>query len=330
MRLVLTCVALLLAPAAARAQCVHDDALSRAAGSLLGSGEALSPGAIARAVREAGSDAPSVHALRDRELDDGRVARWLETLRERADSPLVCGEAQGEAGRVVLAAARAGSLTAEQTGEGGVRVRGSLSGGFGRPELVVRGADGGLLRLGVRADDLGAGVALPDVVELPALVQLVAHGPHGPRPVAERTVGGAAEENAPMTVGRADLAGRIAELRGARGASELRPNRLLAREAAEHARRVCAEGRVAHTLDPGSDPEARLALRGVRARVVGEVAARAASEAAAMDALVRSPSHQYTLVDRRFTDAGVGVAEDEAGRACVVVLLAAWPRFVGR
>ena len=37
-----------------------------------------------------------------------------------------------------------------------------------------------------------------------------------------------------------------------------------------------------------------------------------------------------TVVDRRFTDGGYGTAEDGRGRTCVVVLLASWPRFVGR
>lgn len=316
---------LLWAPGVARAlPCEHDDALSQAAAEVLG--HELTPETIARAAREAGSDAPTVHALRDPQLDDARVAEWIGQVRARSDGELVCGEAQGDRGRLVLAAVRAGGLESVP-GESG-RVRGWLARGFDRPELVIRGADGVLLRLGVDPEDLRRGLSLPESVELPALVQLVAHGPHGPRPVAERSMGGHFDAGASFGADQ-ELPLRVEHLRELRGASPLRPNRLLDAEAAAHAERVCEAGRVAHTLERGADPEARLATRGIRARVVGEAVARASSPAAAMDALVRSPSHQYTLVDRRFTDVGVGTAHDRRGRTCVVVLLAAWPRYVG-
>ncbi len=101
-------------------------------------------------------------------------------------------------------------------------------------------------------------------------------------------------------------------------------------EAADHARRVCRAGRVVHSLRPGANPQSRLARRGLRARVVGEVIARAQTPRAAFAALTRSPSHLATLVDRRFTDVGVGRATDATGRTCLVVLLTAWPRIVPR
>lgn len=316
---------LLWAPDVARAlPCEHDDALAQAAAEVLG--RELTPANLAREAREAGSDAPTVHALRDPQVDDARVAEWIGRLRARSDGDLVCGEAQGEGGRVVLAAVRAGGL--EGVPGDSSRLRGWLARGFDRPELVIRSADGALLRLGADPQALRRGFALPEDVELPALVQLVARGPHGPRPVAERSVGGHFDAGASFG-GDQELPVRIGELRELRGASPLRPNRLLDAEAAAHAGRVCEAGRVAHTLARGADPEARLASRGIRARVVGETVARASSPAAAMDALVRSPSHQYTLVDRRFTDVGVGTAHDRRGRTCVVVLLAAWPRYVG-
>ena len=326
MRVLVTLTLLLGAvPGTARAlDCERDDALSRAAASLLGEGS-LSPGAILRAARSEGSGAPAVHALRDPDVDDARVGSWLRELALRSDAPIACGEAQGDAGRLVLAAARAGVLAVDaETGT----VRGSLSEGFSRPEMVVRDAEGALHRVGLSVDQLGAGVPLPEGVTLPAVVQLVAHGPHGPLPVAERVVG-RASGGGTMMVGDSDPLTRLGHLRDLRGASPLRENRLLAREARRHAERVCAERRVAHTLEPGEDPERRLARRGIRARVVGEVVARASSSGAAMDALVRSPSHHLTLVDRRFTDAGLGTATDDTGHTCLVVLLAAWPRYLG-
>jgi uncharacterized protein YkwD len=102
---------------------------------------------------------------------------------------------------------------------------------------------------------------------------------------------------------------------------------LLALEAEAHAARICRTGRVVHELEPGADPEARLAGRGIRARVVGEAVARARDVGAAFDVLEASPGHRMTLVDRRFTDVGVGVAAWGRDRTCLVVLLAAWPRY---
>lgn len=306
--------------------CERDDALSRAAATLLGQDGPLSPGSITRAVRAEGSDAPAVHALRDPDVEDARVRAWLEELHSRDDAPLACGEAQGDAGRLVLAAARAGTLSVDGDPP---RVRGHLAAGFVRPELVVRDARGRLERVGVDEATLAEGVRLSDELALPAVVQLVADGPHGPRPVAERVVGGAATGEPTMMAGDSDPTTRLDDLRELREVGPVRHNRLLAREATRHARRVCEEGRVAHTLEPGEDPEHRLERRGIRARLVGEVVARAASPGAAMDALVRSPSHHLTLVERRFTDAGLGTATDAGGHTCLVILLAAWPQYLG-
>jgi uncharacterized protein YkwD len=100
--------------------------------------------------------------------------------------------------------------------------------------------------------------------------------------------------------------------------------------AERHARSVCDSGRVAHELRPGRDPESRLAEAGVSARLVGETIARSTDSSSAFGALQRSPSHLMTLLDRRFTDAGVGLARDRAGRCCAVVLLASWPRYAPR
>ncbi|MBC7171378.1 MAG: CAP domain-containing protein [Polyangiaceae bacterium] len=122
---------------------------------------------------------------------------------------------------------------------------------------------------------------------------------------------------------------RVAALRAHQAVSALRPNRLLDAEARAHAQDVCREGRAAHRLRDG-DPEERLARRGITARVVGETVARARTVARALAALAESPSHRLTLVDRRFTDGGYGVASDRSGGRCVVVLLAAWPRPLGR
>jgi uncharacterized protein YkwD len=132
------------------------------------------------------------------------------------------------------------------------------------------------------------------------------------------------------TVSSGNLAGLVAQLRLARNRPRLRDNRLLREAAAAHARLVCEQGRVAHQLLPGTGPNERLARAGLSARLLGEAIARAGDANAAFEALQHSPSHLLTLLEPRFTDVGVGVASDRAGKSCFVVLLCAWPRQLAR
>ena len=125
---------------------------------------------------------------------------------------------------------------------------------------------------------------------------------------------------------RAHAVARVDALREARGASPLRQNALVERVAHEYAERVCDTGRVAHVLEDGESPVDRLRAHGLGARVVGEAVARGATSEAAFQSLVASPAHYAALIDRRFTDVGTADAVASDGRACVVVLLASWPR----
>ncbi|MFW6050717.1 MAG: CAP domain-containing protein [Myxococcota bacterium] len=309
---------------AAEPACRQEDELAEAATLLLLRGTEPDPEAVLQALREARSDLPSAHALRLPGGGGQRLGRWLRRLRERADAPLVCGEAASEGVRLVLAAPRAGRL---EDVPGGLRVH--LARGFEAPRIVLRDGAGTYRRLG---SESGARVPLPDSLIRPVRAQLVASGPAGPRPVAVRTIGEDRPDDPGEPEGRpgdGPLAERLAELRALHGAGALRPNRLLGEAASDHAARVCRSGRVAHALEPGADPEARLAHHHVRARVVGEVVARATDAAGAFDALLDSPSHRLTMIDDRFTDVGEGLAQ-RRGRACVVLLFAAWPRLVPR
>jgi uncharacterized protein YkwD len=329
--------------------CALDDALSQAAAGLLLSNDRTDASQLTRAARAAGSDAVSLHALFAKPGDTARMRSWLADLRSRADVDLICGLAEGDHGRLLIASAKAGSLAPINV-EDRV-VRGSLTPGFDRPELVIASAGGALTRLGASERALVQGIALGPEFVAPIEVQLVARGPLGPRPVAERTIAPrtappAADAGPAMSVDRGppgvdaakrgesvesdDLAALLAQLRRARGRPHVRDNRLLREAATAHARRVCREGRVAHELAPGGGPEARLAAVGLSARVLGEAIARAANASAALAAFERSPSHLLTLLDPRFTDVGVGRARDELGKSCFVVLLCAWPRYMGR
>ncbi len=304
----------------AQAQRCHDDVLAEAASVLMLEGGDPTGTELVAAARRAGSDAPTVHALAIHDGSDARIASWLTRLEERLRAPIVCGQARGQERILVLAAPQAGRI---ETGEEG-QLSFVLAAGFSEPTVFFEDARGTIERFELD----GSRAPIPSHLEPPLRVQLVARGPDGPRPVAERTLG---EANVATNPGmESSLEERIGALRSRAHASALRPHRLLASLAREHAERVCRVGHAAHELEPGRDPRARARERGLVARHIGEVVARGASVNAAFDALTRSASHRAALSDRRFTDAGAGIAEDSRGRVCVVVMLAAWPRLVAR
>lgn len=292
------------------AQCAEEDTLAEAALELALERE-LTGAALTRALRTAGSDLPHGWARRFHDRADAEA--WLRQL--DADAPLACGWAERPGVITVVAGARAGTLEVE-----GDSARATVVDGFREAHLVVRDGDDRLHRLALEQGE----ASLVDL-ERPLVVQLVATGPRGPRPIAERRSGAPAT---PQVAGSGPFSSRLDALRSVRGASPLRPNRLLTAAANRHARAICAAGVAAHRLER-SDPESRLASEGIAARVVGEAVARVAPGADALQALVESPGHAAALTDRRFTDVGVGEATAR-GRRCVVVSLAAWPRFVGR
>lgn len=309
LRAALACAAFLCV-SSARAE-TNDDALSEIAAELLleeGAG-ALRTEALLRASR---STLPSVRVLRAAASDTGARRRFVDGLEARARGLVVCGEAVSSSARLVVCGERLASLDVGARGH----VRVSLDGAASAPLLYHLSGAGTVSLVGFGDALVRGEVTLSDVQRAaPATLQLVARFSDGPRPVAELCLG-----ECPRFDGRSTLEGSITELR------PLRANALLARAATAHAERVCEDARVAHELDPGRDPTARLRSAGVMARVVGETVARAENEAGAIAAILSSPSHRATLTDRRFTDFGVGRAHDSRGALCVVALFAAWPR----
>lgn len=366
--------------------CRDEPALSRAAAELLLTRSWGRSEAVARAVQEAGSDAVLVRGYYFHAADPGPDA-FLSEFARGADAPTVCGFAQGAEDRLLLVAARGGSL--KEVSERTRKLRGELSPGFDHPELVVADVRGQLKRWAVEPQALTRGVALPEELGPPVRVQLLARGPQGVRPVAERTVPSnrgvtgksdlgptsavmegapppasavppvvsaaaatgeppsrrpvvepgatgvprpaAQVPDAPAAVDASTLLSqRLMSLRGSNARRALRSNALLDRVAREQAEAVCSSGRVGHEPEPGRDPQTRLLQAGVQARRVGETVARAEDASAAFAAFERSPAHRLSLLEPGFTDAGYGDAVDAHGRHCVVILLAAWPRFVGK
>jgi hypothetical protein len=278
---------------------------------------------LIRTAREAGVDANPVYAKFGVTGEFDSFKAWLEDLKEKSDAPLICGRARSGERIVLVAAVRAGLLAIT----GRDRLHAEVIEEFRDPYLIVRDSSGSSRRIAVDGGDFGSTITVPVEWGRPLFVQLVATGPNGPRPVAERWVGKIPEGPASRRGSQSPEAW-LMQLRRATGARSVRSNRLLSQEATAHAQRVCDSGRLGHELDDNGDPEARLLKRGIQARVVGEAVARASTMREALHAIEDSPSHRLTVTDARFTDAGYGKAEDEKGRTCVVVLLASWPRKV--
>lgn len=319
--------------------CRHEDVLAETAANLLMRGGALDPAQLLPEARSLGFDGVALHAHEG--YDDDALRKWIVGQSERADGPLVCGEASSESRRLIVVAARGGELRREAD-----VVRGRLSPGFHAPHLVVEMEDGSLQRVDVGVQRLAEGVRLPGAVrEHPGAasarrVQLVAEGPHGPRPVAELfltrealPIARPSAVSGPGAPPRGErkrpieaLLARLDGFRHAEGVGSLRPNQALSQSAQRHATRVCELGKVGHRVEGGDDPETRLRAERISARMVGEAVARSDSADAALTAVFESPSHRLAVLDRRFTDAGFGQAVDDKGHTCLVVLLASWPR----
>jgi uncharacterized protein YkwD len=278
---------------------------------------------LIRTAREAGVDANPIYAKFGVTGEFQSFKAWVEDLQGTADAPLICGRARSGERIVLVVAVRAGALTLQGAG----RLHAETISEFRDPFLVVRDGQGSSRRIPVDGQGAGSTVTLPPEWPRPLFVQLVATGPNGPRPVAERWVG-KVPTGEPVRRSSQSPEAWLMQLRRAAGARSLRSNRLLSQEATRHAEAVCESGKVGHELDPNGDPEARLLRRGIEARVVGEAVARAATLSDALHAIEDSPSHRLTVTDPRFTDAGYGQAKDEKGRTCAVVLLASWPRKV--
>jgi uncharacterized protein YkwD len=89
-----------------------------------------------------------------------------------------------------------------------------------------------------------------------------------------------------------------------------------------HAHQMLAARTVGHDVGDG-DPEARARAAGIRARLVGENVAHAASIRLAHRALYESPSHRANLLHTEFDRVGAAVLEDTDGSVWVAEVFAA-------
>ncbi len=317
----LAAIVILSAGAPSQAQRCEDEPLSAVASALLLDGQdRAGPEELEALAREEGSDRLLLTARRGNASDDWQP--WLDELARRHRAPIACGAAEAGEQRWVVAAPVLGSLRRQ-----GSHLAATVSDGIRGSYVAFVGADGALRRL-----PFAPRIRIPRDMTFPLRAQLVAEGPAGPRPVAQLLLGEGAEAPSPLRTSpavssNASLTERVIALRSLHEVRPVRHNRLLAQVARRHAQQVCRARRAAHVLREG-DPEERLQAAGIEARVVGEVVARARDRDAAFEALLQSPSHRMTMVDARFTDVGVGVAQSAAG-VCVVMALATFPRYVG-
>lgn len=309
-----------LAPSAvASADCV-DPRLSEAAAGLMVATREPDPRSLVDAARVSGSNAVALRMLRAASGSTG-LTELSDAAAAEHGPLLVCGEAELD-GSVLRIVGREGARLSVALTEAGVTVDVELRQTTGSPTLEVRAADGTAFRRAV--DRPRARIPLPDGFPETFVAQIVAAGATGPRPIATISHGA-------QPLGEAvddDIHVHVARLRREARVAELRMNQILNRVAAAHAATVCRDGRATHVTSEG-DPVARVRRAGLEARAIGEVVSRAGDVRAAIVGLDTSPSHRLELEDGSYTDYGAGTAESEDGHVCVVVELAAWPRFSG-
>ncbi len=171
-------------------------------------------------------------------------------------------------------------------------------------------------------------------------VQVVADVATGPRPILEARVFAdvdppdrietppapgedAVARNASAAVNGSDaLVLMVDSLRGNERLTPLARDARLDALALAHARRMLAARTVGHDVGDG-DPQDRLEASGLRARVVGENVAHAASIRLAHRALYASPSHRANLLRDDFTRIGAAALDDADGSVWVVEVFAA-------
>ena len=111
----------------------------------------------------------------------------------------------------------------------------------------------------------------------------------------------------------ADLLRMLNRERRSRGIAEVAANGGLASIAREHARRLAAEGRLAHNESFLMHPEA------VGARAVGEVTAYGGcTPDRPHEILMGSAAHRSTMLGGAWTEAGIGLASTDGGTLYVV------------
>lgn len=116
--------------------------------------------------------------------------------------------------------------------------------------------------------------------------------------------------------------------RGRAGLPPLNDVERLARAAQLHAAQMADVGRLDHVLpgEPHPRPEDRLAAAGYEWQAWAENLAFGRDPSDAVGSWMASPPHRANILNATYTETGVGIAIDGAGRAYVVQLFGRPPR----
>lgn len=169
----------------------------------------------------------------------------------------------------------------------------------------------------------------------PWLIQLLASGDTGPRPMLEAMLfvdvpPSAAFRDLPVpgesSTGRGETAAfaldrMVTEMRRETGRPVLRRDPTLDAIAQRHAQSMERWRRIGHDVGDGPTHE-RLTAANFRTRLAGENVAHASDATRVHRALWASPSHRSNLLHRGFTRWGLGVVEDTDGSLWVCQLFA--------
>ncbi len=307
--------------AAQPAPCDVDSTLTRVAQRFL-SGRYASLDAIKADAQAHGSDVAALTAIRSSTLNAEKVSSELEKMRKQYGVPVRCGVASNSNIRALVATPDRGRLSVTRVGDVySFEMRWRK--GFVRPELWIETRTGAVLKYPIKASNTEHASLKLSLEMAASKVQLLGENSAGPQVLAERWL-----TKQPMSVAQLEHDPKrwFESLRKRAGVPvSLRRNTLLDDISEKHSMLMCKIGRAVHNAGD-DDPSDRLRRRGLTARVVGEVVARASSLPDALHGLEESPSHHATLIDKRLTDWGVGVAYDADDNACVTVMLVAWPQ----
>lgn len=326
-----------LASACGRSDGALSSVATRAARHQARTQEALDVSVIGFALRAEGAPYVwprvwSIEGALDREGVSQRMKNWLSSFDDGGERRCGVGMAQNDRGDRIITVIAADVLAdlhplPSQVEAGRwLDVDATLLGTAKQAKVVVLGPSGApyavpttlsgnLARARVHADKPGTWV-----------VQLLASGDAGPRPVLEAVVhvdqkppavfepkavpGEDAGAGAPDD--RTALEWMVRSAREEENLPTLRRDSRLDAIAQAHAEAMQLARRVAHDVGDG-DPGTRVQGAGLQVRTAGENVARALTLPRVHRALWASPSHRSNLLDRRFEALGIGIVRDADG-----------------
>ncbi len=266
-----------------------------------------------------------------------RVTEWSEQMHPLGERRCGVSRATSRAGVSVVSVVAVDALadldplpTLARTGEW-VKLKGHMLVPATEAKVVLLGPRGLPKTVLASLDDQGE-IRATFSVDQPGVwfVQVLATVSTGPRPVLEAYIhagtmppdhfaespapGEDAGQNAPSDV--EGVRRMVNAARAAEGLAALTADPRLDQLAQEHAQRMFDTKTVGHDVGNG-DPRSRVAAAGISSRATGENVAAASTLERAHRALWASPSHRGNVLEKRFSNLGIGVVKGPDGRVWV-------------